>query len=67
MNGGGTNILIVGIFHGKGTFQGVIFLGKLNAGEICQNSSKDKIRLVSCFLFGDSILRVEMLRIIIRA
>ena len=52
-------------FHGQEIFSGWAFEGKLYTGEVCQNSYT-KFLYVSCFSFTDSILWVELIRVIVR-
>ena len=53
------------IFQGEGIFQGVDFSGKILHYENLLEFPYE-ILLMSCFLFADSILRVEMLMVIVR-
>ena len=69
--GGGANFFSGGfsegrIFHGKGEFQGMDFLGEILHRGTSMSGFPYEMFLVSCFLFADSILRVEMLRAIVR-
>ena len=54
-----------GIFYGEDSFEGRNFRGKLYTGGICQ-SFYLKLFYFSYFLFADSVLRLEMLRVIVR-
>ena len=54
------------IFHRDRSFQGLNFLGEiLQFGNLPE--FLHKFLLMSCFLFADSILRVEMLSVIVRS
>ena len=65
LDGGGVEFSTGGIFHGDGSFQGVNFSGEILYWGTLPEFLYE-IYHVSCFLFADSILRLEMLRIVVQ-